>query len=80
MPAERYTVRVSKDYLVFCAGPVGALPTQAGEALAAKGALGSLQIARPTAAPGLYSEHIIIVQPDHRMSFYAGSRWVRGAA
>jgi cholesterol transport system auxiliary component len=48
---------------------------QAGEALAAKGALGSLQIARPTAAPGLYSEHIIIVQPDHRMSFYAGSRW-----
>ena len=48
---------------------------QASETVVAKGTLGSLQIARPTASPGLDSEHIIIVEPDHRMSFYAGSRW-----
>jgi cholesterol transport system auxiliary component len=35
----------------------------------------SLRIELPLAAPGLHSEHIVIVQPDHRMSYYAGSQW-----
>jgi cholesterol transport system auxiliary component len=35
----------------------------------------SLQVARPQPAPGLGSEHIVIVQSDHRMSYYAGSQW-----
>jgi cholesterol transport system auxiliary component len=34
-----------------------------------------LRIELPLAAPGLHSEHIVIVQPDHRMSYYAGSQW-----
>ena len=35
----------------------------------------SLQVALPQAAPGLYSDHIVIVEPAHRMSYYAGSLW-----
>ena len=37
--------------------------------------LGSLRISRPTAAPGLDSDHISILQPDQRLGFYAASRW-----
>jgi cholesterol transport system auxiliary component len=64
----RSTARTSQVY-VLRATP------QASEAVAAKGTSGSVQVARPTAGPGLDSEHIIIVEPDHRMSFYAASRW-----
>ena len=35
----------------------------------------TLQVARPFAGPGLESEHIVIVEPEHRMSYYAGSQW-----
>ena len=42
---------------------------------AAQPALASLQIARPYPAPGLESEHIVIVQPDHRMGYLAASAW-----
>jgi cholesterol transport system auxiliary component len=35
----------------------------------------SLRVAHPTAGPGLDSPHIMLVQADHRMNFYAGSRW-----
>jgi cholesterol transport system auxiliary component len=38
-------------------------------------ATASLQVALPEAAPGLYSDHIVIVEPGHRMSYYAGSLW-----
>jgi ABC-type uncharacterized transport system auxiliary subunit len=38
-------------------------------------ALAPIQIARPLAAPGLDGPHIILVQADHRMNFYLGSRW-----
>src|SRR5262249_36774019 len=36
---------------------------------------GSLRIGRPVAGPGLDSDHIMIVESDHRMSFYTASRW-----
>jgi ABC-type uncharacterized transport system auxiliary subunit len=39
------------------------------------GPLASLRIARPASAPGLDSDHIVILQPDHRLGFYAASRW-----
>jgi cholesterol transport system auxiliary component len=42
---------------------------------AAKPSAPSLQVARPEPGPGLGSEHIVIVQPDHRMSYFAGSQW-----
>lgn len=38
-------------------------------------ATASLQVARPLAGPGLDSDHIVIVEPEHRMSYYAGSQW-----
>ena len=35
----------------------------------------TLLVQLPLAAPGLQSERIVIVQSDHRMSYYAGSEW-----
>jgi cholesterol transport system auxiliary component len=35
----------------------------------------SLRVARPLAAPGLDTTHIMLVQADHRMNFFSGSRW-----
>jgi cholesterol transport system auxiliary component len=35
----------------------------------------SLHLGRPLAAPGLGSDHINLVQSDHRMSYYVASRW-----
>jgi cholesterol transport system auxiliary component len=42
---------------------------------AATAAAASLQVALPLAGPGLYSDHIAIVESAHRMSYYAGSQW-----
>jgi cholesterol transport system auxiliary component len=39
----------------------------------------SLRVGHPVAAPGLDSPHIMLVQADHRMNFYTGSRWVAPA-
>lgn len=35
----------------------------------------SLRVGRPIAGPGLDSDHILLVQSDHRMSYYVASRW-----
>ncbi|MGP8032873.1 MAG: ABC-type transport auxiliary lipoprotein family protein [Steroidobacteraceae bacterium] len=35
----------------------------------------TLQVAHPSTAPGLDGPHIMLVQADHRMNFYVGSRW-----
>jgi cholesterol transport system auxiliary component len=42
---------------------------------AAMAAGANLRVERPSAAPGLQSAHIVIVQPNHRMGYYAGSQW-----
>jgi cholesterol transport system auxiliary component len=42
---------------------------------AAQPSAASLRVELPLPAPGLQSERIVIVQPDHRMSYYAGSQW-----
>jgi cholesterol transport system auxiliary component len=47
-----------------------AAPAPAGSALGA-----SLRVGHPLPAPGLDSTHIMLVQPDHRLNFYSGSRW-----
>lgn len=47
----------------------------AAAAAAPAAALAPLQVAHPLAAPGLDGPHIILVQADHRMNFYLGSRW-----
>ncbi|MDB6102181.1 MAG: hypothetical protein JWO52_2180 [Gammaproteobacteria bacterium] len=38
----------------------------------------SLYVSRPIAGPGLDSDHILLVQSDHRMSYYLASRWPAG--
>ena len=35
----------------------------------------SLRVGHVSAAPGLDSPHIMLLQADHRMDFYLGSRW-----
>lgn len=35
----------------------------------------SVRVGRPIAGPGLDSDHIVLVQSDHRMSYYVASRW-----
>ena len=35
----------------------------------------SLRVTRPLASPGLDTARIVLVQTDHRMNFYSGSRW-----
>jgi len=35
----------------------------------------SLRVAHPLADPGLDTAHIMLLQSDHRMSFYTGARW-----
>lgn len=55
------------------AGTDGAAATASAAPPAA--ALAPIQIAHPLAAPGLDGPHIILVQADHRMNFYLGSRW-----
>jgi cholesterol transport system auxiliary component len=44
------------------AAPVAAMPV-------------SLRVGRPQAGPGLDTAHIMLVEADHRMNFYTGSRW-----
>jgi cholesterol transport system auxiliary component len=47
----------------------------AGAALANPAGLPSIRVSQPGAAPGLESPRIMLVQADHRLNFYAGSRW-----
>ncbi len=35
----------------------------------------SLRISRPLPGPGMDSDHILLVQSDHRMSYFVASRW-----
>jgi cholesterol transport system auxiliary component len=35
----------------------------------------ALRVAAPDASPGLDTARIVLVQPDHRMGFYAASQW-----
>jgi cholesterol transport system auxiliary component len=55
------------------AGTSGA-PTSSGAPAPASSAT-SLRVGRPNPAPGLDTPHIMLLQADHRMNFYTGSRW-----
>jgi len=50
-------------------------PAAAASASPPAAALAPIQIGHPLSAPGLDGPHIILVQADHRMNFYLGSRW-----
>jgi cholesterol transport system auxiliary component len=56
-------------YLRAPAVPAGTIPAGAGAIPA------SLRVAHPLADPGLDSSHIMLLQNDHRMSYFTGARW-----
>ena len=68
-PEQTYLLRAP-------APPTAAAPAAPpGAALASPAALPSIGVSRPDADPGLDSSRIILVQADHRLNFYSGSRW-----
>jgi cholesterol transport system auxiliary component len=62
------------DQTYYLRAPVGA-PAATPTATAVPGAGASLRVEQPIASPGFDSSHIMLVQADHRMNFYARSRW-----
>src|ERR1700741_4468981 len=54
-------------------------PAAAAAAAAATPMSATLRVMRPITDPGLDNAHIILVQADHRMNFYSGSRWAAPA-
>jgi cholesterol transport system auxiliary component len=71
-PEQTYVLRAP---LAAEAGADGATGVATPAAARPAGVLAPLQVAHPLAAPGLDGPHIILVQADHRMNFYLGSRW-----
>jgi cholesterol transport system auxiliary component len=69
-----------QTYVLRAAGPADAPAGTAGTSAPAAtpaplAELGSIQVLHPVGAPGLDGPRIILVQADHRMNFYVGSRW-----
>jgi cholesterol transport system auxiliary component len=62
-PAQTYYLRAP---ITSTAAPPAATPA---------GASVSLRVEPPIAGPGLDTARILLVQADHRMNFYAASRW-----
>ncbi len=65
-------------YLRPPAAPAAASSTAAAAAMPAPATAAaslSLRVSRPLADPGLDGPHIMLVQADHRMNFFSGSRW-----
>jgi cholesterol transport system auxiliary component len=54
--------------------PPASAPAAATPLAAARNPI-SLRVGHPLADPGLETPHIILVQADHRLNFYSGSRW-----
>lgn len=52
-----------------------AAPAAAAAVPAATTPLGSLRVDAPDAAPGLDTDRILLLRPDHRLQTYAGNRW-----
>jgi cholesterol transport system auxiliary component len=68
-PEQTYLLRAP-------AAPAASAPAAPpGAALANPAGLPSIRVTQPDADPGLDSSRIILVQADHRMNFYAASRW-----
>ena len=59
------------EQVYFLRAPVAATPLAA----PANGRAPSVRVGHPVPDPGLESTRIILVQPDHRMSFFTGARW-----
>jgi ABC-type uncharacterized transport system auxiliary subunit len=64
-------------YLRAPAARTAATDAQAGASAATATAAipASVRVLRPVAGPGLDTSRIMLVQADHRMNFFSGSRW-----
>jgi cholesterol transport system auxiliary component len=71
-PEQTYRLRAPAAAAAGAAAPAS---TAAASPAPAAPTLATLQVAHPMAAPGLDGAHIMLVQADHRMNFYVGSRW-----
>jgi cholesterol transport system auxiliary component len=63
------------DQTYYLRAPGGAPAATATATAVAPGTRASLRVEQPVSSPGLDSSHIMLVQADHRMNFYAHSRW-----
>ncbi len=63
------------DQTYYLRAPGGAPAATAAAPAVLPGTHASLRVEQPVSSPGLDSSHIMLVQADHRMNFYAGSRW-----
>lgn len=52
-----------------------AMPAGSSLATAAPAGAASVRVAAPLADPGLDSSHVLLLESDHRASFYRGARW-----
>ena len=73
-PEQTYVLR-APEAEVGAARATATAATEATAATPAAAPFAPLQVGRALATPGLEGQHIILVQADHRMNFYVGSRW-----
>ena len=74
-PEQIYYLRAPAALSTAAAAAAAASPGTDSAATAAAPLPVSVRVGRPVANPGLDSPHIMLLQTDHRMNFYSGSRW-----
>ena len=68
--------KVRPEQTYYLRAPAAAAPAADGPAAASAVAMAaSVRVSRTLAGPGLDSPHIMLLQADHRMNFFSGSRW-----
>lgn len=73
-PEQIYYLRAPPGQSAPAAGSAGS-PAAATDSAAPAPMPVSVRVGRPLADPGLENAHIMLLQTDHRMNFYSGSRW-----
>jgi ABC-type uncharacterized transport system auxiliary subunit len=63
------------EQVYFLRAPPGQAAPAATDSAAPAPLPASVRVGRLVADPGLDSAHIMLLQSDHRMNFYSGSRW-----
>lgn len=73
-PEQIYYLRAPPGQSAPAAGTAGSSAAATDSAAPAPMPV-SVRVGRPLADPGLENAHIMLLQTDHRMNFYSGSRW-----
>jgi len=74
-PEQTYVLRAPSAAAATAGSAAPGSPGTAAAQPAPGAALAPIQVLHPATAPGLEGAHIMLVQADHRMNFYLGSRW-----